>query len=298
MKNKILITGSSGFVGTNFIRMSPDFDIREVDLLIQKVDEIDFTGIISVIHLAALVHQMKGDQQDQYFKINRDLAFSVAKEAKSKGVKHFIFMSTAKVFGESTTNKKPWNINSECSPQDAYGRSKFEAEKLICGLEDNNFKVAVVRSPMVYGARVKANMFKLMRLVDRYPVLPLGGIQNRRSIVFVGNLIALIKQIIIKQASGIFIAGDNAPLSTTQLANLIAESLYKKIWLIKIPGFIFKGIGMIVPSIVDRLLGSLEMDNQYTNDKLQFTPPFSSAEGIQEMVTWYKESFKNYKWVN
>jgi nucleoside-diphosphate-sugar epimerase len=295
---KIIITGSTGFIGTNFIKSATDLNIIEIDLLTQTVNEIDFVGIDTVLHLAAIVHQMKGAQQDQYFKINRDLAFSVAKEAKSKGVKHFVFMSTAKVYGESTTNKKPWNINSECSPQDAYGRSKFEAEKLICGLEDNNFKVAVIRSPMVYGAGVKANMFKLMRLVDRCPVLPLGDIQNRRSIVFVGNLIALIKQIIIKQASGIFIAGDIAPLSTTQLTNLIAESLQKKIKLIKIPGFIVSGIGIIIPSIIDRLFGSLELDNQYTNYKLQFTPPFSSAEGISEMVTWYIARFKNYKLIN
>lgn len=291
---KIIVTGSTGFIGTNFIKNAQDLTIIEVDLLNQTVNEIDFAGIDAVLHLAALVHQMKGGQQEQYFRINRDLALSVAKEAKSRGVKHFVFMSTAKVFGESTTNKKPWNINSECSPQDAYARSKLEAEELIFGLEDNNFKVAVVRSPLVYGVGVKANMFKLMRLVDRYPVLPLGGIQNKRSIVFVGNLIALIKQIIIKNASGIFIAGDKTSLSTTQLTKLIAESLQKKILLIKIPGFIISFIRMIIPSIVDRLLGSLEMDNNDTNDKLQFTPPFSSAEGINEMVAWYRSRFNTY----
>jgi nucleoside-diphosphate-sugar epimerase len=292
MKNKILITGSSGFVGTNFIRMSPEFEIHEVDLIIQKVDEIDFSCVDSVLHLTALVHQMKGAPDEQYFKVNRDLAFEVAKKAKARGVRHFILMSTAKVFGESTAKRQPWNEYSICNPIDAYGKSKLAAEKLIQSLEDENFAIAIVRSPLIYGAGVKANMFILMKLINRFPFLPLGNIRNSRSIVFVGNLIALIKQIINKRASGIFIAGDNAPLSTTQIANQIAKSLHKKIWLIKVPGSIFKTTRLILPSIIDRLTDSLELDNHYTNEKLQFIPPFSSAEGIHEMVKWYKESSK------
>lgn len=286
----ILITGSSGFIGTNFVRMSPELDIREIDLLTQSVDEIDFSSIDSVLHLAALVHQMNGAPEEQYFKVNRDLAFEVAKKAKAQGVIQFVLMSTVKVFGESTTNTVPWDENSPCTPIDPYGKSKFEAEKLIRGIEDENFKVAIVRSPLVYGTEVKANMLNLVKLVDKCPILPFGGVQNKRSIVYVGNLIALIKQVINKQASGIFIAGDRAPLSITQLTNLIAKSLQKKIWLITIPGFILRGIKKISPSIIDRLFGSLEMDNNKTNRVLHFNPPFSSEQGIQEMVRWYQKA--------
>lgn len=287
--NKILITGSSGFVGTNFIKNSKEFDIVEVDLLIQKIEEIDFTKTNSVLHLAALAHQMSGAPEEEYFRINRDLAYEVAKKGKAEGVKHFVFMSTAKVFGESTTNKPAWNENSKCNPLDPYGKSKYEAEKLLLSLQDDSFKVAVVRSPLVYGIGVKANMFNLVKLVNRFPLLPLGGINNRRSMVYVGNLVALIKHIIQTQASGIFIAGDKNPLSTSQLAQIIAKTSNKRVILLKIPGFMLGLAKKIKPSIVEKLFGSLELDNNPTNEKLKFTPPFSTEYGIDEMVKWYKK---------
>lgn len=286
----ILITGSSGFIGTNFIKNSPEFNYVEVDLLTQLVEEIDFTNVDSVLHLAALVHQMQGAPEDQYFKINRDLAYKVAKHAKEHGVKHFVLMSTAKVFGESTTNQPAYNESSECRPQDAYGRSKHEAEKLIHELEDDNFKVAIIRSPLVYGAGVKANMFNLVKLVDRLPILPLGGIQNKRSMVYVGNLVALLKHLIEKQASGVFIAGDRLSLSTTELTQMIGRAFNKRTLLPKVPFFMRRIVGKIKPSIVERLFGSLELDNSLTNKRLGFIPPFSTEEGIREMVEWYKHN--------
>jgi UDP-glucose 4-epimerase len=197
-------------------------------------------------------------------------------------------MSTVKVFGESTTNKPPWNENSICNPCDAYGKSKYEAEKLLLGLQDDHFKVAVVRSPLVYGVGVKANMFKLVKMVNRFPILPLGAINNRRSMVYVGNLIALLKHILHIKAAGVFIAGDSNPLSTTHLTQLIAKASKKKIILLKIPGFMLQLAKNLKPSTVDRLFGSLELDNNPTNKKLKFAPPFSTEYGIDEMVKWYK----------
>ena len=283
----IAITGSSGFVGTNFIKKNHDFTIHEIDLLTLRIENLDFIGIDSVLHLAALVHQMKGAPEEQYFKINRNLAYQVALRAKEHGVKQFVFMSTAKVFGESTTNKSAWNEFSECNPMDAYGKSKYEAERLILGLQDENFKVAIVRSPLVYGVGVKANMYNLIKLVDKISVLPLGKIQNRRSMVYVGNLVALLHHIITNQSSGIFIAGDSQPLSTTELTISIKGALRKKRLIISIPKFIRKPIQSIKPGIFERLFGSLELDNSLTNKRLNFEPPFSIEQGIQEMVEWY-----------
>jgi nucleoside-diphosphate-sugar epimerase len=283
------ITGSSGFIGTNFIKNNKITEITEIDLLLQKIPEISFDKVDTVLHLAALVHQMKGAPEEQYFKINRDLAYAVASKAKEQGVKHFVFMSTAKVFGESTTGKLAWDENSVCNPLDPYGKSKYEAEKLILGLQNESFKVAVVRSPLVYGAGVKANMYNLVKLVNKFPLLPLGGINNRRSIAYVGNLVALLEHIIEKQASGIFIAGDREVLSTSQLTKLIAKSSNRKIIILKIPTFFLWVLKKIKPSIIDRLFGSLELDNTNTNRKLGFIPPYSSEDGIREMVEWYKK---------
>ncbi len=286
----LAITGSSGFIGTNFIKQVHGFQIIEIDLLSQKVENIDFTGVDAVLHLAALVHQMKVAPEEQYFKINRDLAFELAQKAKKQGVKHFIFMSTSKVYGESTTGKEAWNETSLCNPVDPYGKSKMEAEKLILGLQDADFKVAVVRSPLVYDIGVKANMYNLIKLIDSFSVLPLGNIQNRRSMVYVGNLIALQEHIIKNKESGIFIAGDQTPLSTTSLCMLIAKSFSKKITLFSIPSIFRQLASIIKPSIVERLFGSLELDNSKTNLKLKFIPPYSTEQGINEMVQWYKSN--------
>lgn len=291
MGKTLLISGSSGFIGTNFIKNSPEFTNIEVDLLTRSVEEIDFKNVDSVLHLAALVHQIQGAPQEEYFKINCDLAYNIAERAKEQGVTHFVLMSTAKVFGETTTNKPAYNENSECQPLDAYGKSKYKAEKLICELEDDNFKIAIVRSPLVYGAGVKANMYNLLKLVDRSPILPLGGIENKRSMVYVGNLVALLKHIIEAQASGVFIAGDRSSfLSTTELTQIIGRAFNKRLLLLTIPLFIRSIIGKIKPTIIERLFGSLELDNASTNKKLGFIPPFSTEDGIREMVTWYKQN--------
>jgi UDP-glucose 4-epimerase len=290
MNKNALITGSSGFIGTSFIKWATGINITEVDLLTSPVETIDFSGIDSVLHLAALVHQMKGAPEEAYFRVNRDLAFDVAKRAKEQGVKQFVLMSTAKVFGESTTGKPAWNEHSECIPCDAYGKSKYEAEMLIRRLEDDSFKVAVVRSPLVYGPGVKANMYSLIKLVDKVPVLPLKGIGNKRSVVYVGNLVALLQRIINLQISGTFIAGDQQPVSTTHLIELIAMGFNKSSYLIKIPDSSVRLATKFMPAIVERLFGSLELDNISTNEKLNFVSPFSTEQGIRETVQWYQKS--------
>ena len=295
MGKSVLITGSSGFVGRHFIKNASEFTIHEIDLLRKKPEEIDFSNIESVLHLAAIVHQMKGGIEEEYFRVNRDLAFEVAKQAKAQGVKQFILMSTAKVYGESTTGTVSWNEKSQCFPKDAYGKSKWEAENLIRGLEDESFKLAIIRSPLVYGEEVRANMLNLIKLVVRLPVLPLGGINNSRSLVYVGNLVVIIKRIIQKQASGIFIAGDKTPVSTSELITLIAKSLNKRIRLIKMPDFMVNGVKFIKPSIINRLYGSLELDNSKTNEILKFSPPFSTEQGISEMVIWYLKYYNKTK---
>lgn len=290
MRKKVLITGSSGFVGTNFIKMSQDFDIIEIDLLNQKVNDIEFEGIDSVLHLAALVHQMKGASEENYFKVNCDLAFEMAKQAKSKGVKHFLLMSTVKVYGESSPEKGYWDEQSVCDPTDAYGKSKLAAEKLIQSIEDESFAVAIVRSPLVYGPGVKANMYNLIKLADKFPLLPFGGIKNKRSMVYIGNLVALLSKIIQKNASGVFIAGNASPVSTTELVQQICRSLAKRRIIFTVPGILIKTARYFKPEFVKRLTESFLLDNSVTNKSLDFIPPYSFEYGIIEMVEWYKIS--------
>jgi len=286
----IIITGSSGFVGSNFLKNSPEYSITQFHLRDQRIENLDFRKSEVVLHFAALVHQMKGAPEDQYVKINRDLTLTIAKRAKEQGIRHFIFMSTVKVYGESTFEKGKWNEESVCLPVDPYGKSKYEAECKLRELENPDFIVSVVRSPLVYGAGVKGNMMNLVKLADKFPLLPLDGIQNKRTMVFVGNLIALIKRIIEKKQPGIFLAGDSETLSTTKLVKLIGEYANNKNHLFTLPEWIVSLLNAFKPSIVNRLWGSLELDCSHTNQILNFTPPYTTEQGIREMVEWYNHS--------
>lgn len=225
---KIIITGASGFIGSNFISHNKEREIQSVCLLEKSLSSYSFKGNDVLLHLAALVHQMKGAPDSEYYRINTDLAYETALKAKKDGVKQFIFLSTIKVYGESTTSKSPFTEDSECYPEDTYGKSKLEAEKKILSLRDSNFKVAIIRSPLVYGAGVKANMFNLIKLIDKSSLLPFNNIQNSRSFVYIENLIALINKVISTGASGVYIGGDSDNISTTDLVKIIIASLNKK----------------------------------------------------------------------
>lgn len=291
MRKKVLVTGASGFIGQHFIKNANEFDIIKVDLLKQSVSDVDFSGVNSVLHLAAYVHQMKGGDSNYYFKVNRDLAFEVAKRAKMQNVKQFVFMSTVKVYGEFTDDNNYWDEESECHPEDDYGKSKLEAEKLILELEDDNFKIAIVRSPLVYGEGVKANMLNLMKLVDRFPVLPLGNINNKRTMVFIGNLISVFQKIIEEQFNGVIIPSDDKSLSTTELVKLISCELNKKLILIN-ANYTVKPLLLFKPILANRLLGSLFLNNEKSKREYDLILPYTIEQGISKMVEWYKKVYK------
>ena len=285
---RILITGAGSFVGSNYLRFSKYRDVEEVCLLVNNPEDIDFRKFDVVLHLVAIVHQSKEIHENEYYKINRDLCIEVAEKAKKAGVKQFIFLSTVKVYGKFIPESEAWHEHSRCDPDDAYGKSKYEAELALKKIEDAGFTVSIIRTPLVYGEGVRANMLSILKLVDRFPILPFGKVNNKRSFTYTENLVGFIDRIIEKGASGIFIAMDEKPLSTTELVNYISRFLNKKVVLIKIPDFIIKIGKFFTPRIFDRLYGSFEMDNSKTLKNLDFKPPFISAEGIKKMVLAYK----------
>ncbi len=289
---KLLITGASGFVGSYFIKKyGPDYEIKTFSFLKDDFESLDCSGVDVVFHLSALVHQMGGASAEEYEKVNVIQTLKLAKKAKESGVKQFVFMSTVKVYGEETNTK--YTENSICNPEDEYGKSKLKAERELLKLEDESFRVSIVRTPIVYGYGVKANIRSLVSLVSKVPVLPFGGIDNRRSMVYVGNLCHLVDVVIEQQEAGIFLASDDEPLSTTKLIELIAKNLNKKVYLIKIP-FFESLLKTLKPSFHKRLYGSLEVDNTLTMQRLfEITNrvgndvvkmPFSVEEGIELMI--------------
>lgn len=279
---KILLTGSSGFIGSNFIKFfGQKYEIKNFSLQKEKIENIDFKDITTVLHLAALVHQMNGADEDEYKRLNVDYPVALAKKAKDSGVSHFIFMSSIKAYGEESSNI--YKEDTLCAPIDAYGISKLNAEHELKKLEDDNFIVSIIRTPVVYGYGVKANILNLIRLVEKMSILPFGKIKNRRSMVYVGNLCALIDSIITNKKSGIFLASDDKAISTSELIETISKALNKKTYLFR-PIFFETILKIIKPNFHSRLYGNLEVDNEKTKKVLGFKNPYSFEDGIRKTV--------------
>ena len=285
---KLLITGSNGFVGSYFInKYKNKYDIKTFSFLKDNINTLDCNNVDVVFHLSALVHQMGGASAEEYEKVNVTQTLQLAKKAKESGVKHFIFMSTVKVYGEETTNT--YTENTLCNPEDEYGKSKLKAEKELLKFEDESFKISIIRTPIVYGYGVKANIKNLVSLVNKIPFLPFGKIENKRSMVYIGNICHLVDEIIRFRieygmiGENIFLASDDEPLSTSRLIELIAKNLDKKVYLIKIP-FFESLLKILKPSFHKRLYGSLEVDNSITKEKLNLVNPYSVEDGIKLML--------------
>jgi len=279
---KILLTGSSGFIGSYFQDNYGDKnDISTFSFQHDDLDKLNLTQIDTIIHLSALVHQMGGANEEEYERINVVSTIALAQKAKQNGVKQFIFMSSVKVYGEESD--RPYSENTKCEPKDDYGKSKLEAEKQLMKMQDDSFIVSILRTPIVYGVGVKANIQNLIKLVGKVPILPFGGIENRRSMVYIGNLCKLIDKLCETQLSGIFLAGDDRPISTTKLIELIAKELDKTIYLVKIP-FFEPLLKSFKPSFHKRLYESLEVDNRLTKEILNMKNPYSVEQGIKYMI--------------
>lgn len=284
---RILLIGKNSFIGTNYIKYSKFKGIQEVDSINLIPEKYDFSGFDVIIHLAAIVHQTKKIRKDEYLRVNTEFPVKVAKKAKLDGVKQFIFLSSTKVYGDNPPPVGYWVEGSECNPTDAYGLSKFKAEQQLLALAAPGFTVSVVRTPLVYGEGVKANMLNLMKLVKRVPILPFKGVNAKRSITFIGNLTAYIDRIIEIRARGIFLAQDKEPVSVEELVRLIASGLKRKTFLFNPGKLLLRLIKELTPSIYVRLFGSSVIDNSETVKGLGLNLPYTTKDGIEIMAKYY-----------
>jgi len=280
---KILLTGASGFIGGYFFKekYKNKFNIKTFSFQNDNFDDLDLSDIDVVVHLSALVHQMQGAKKELYENINVNNTIKLALKAKNIGVKHFIFMSTIKVYGEESNTI--YNEFTECKPRDNYGQSKLKAEKELLKIETNGFKISIIRTPIVYGYEVKGNIQSLIKLISKFNILPFKDINNKRSMVYVGNLSYLIYQIIIQGKRGVFLASDTEVISTSEFMKLIAKYLNKNLYLIKIPFFRIC-LKILKKSFYNRLYGSLEIDNSFTVTELNLKNPYSVEDGIKFMI--------------
>ncbi|WP_151949627.1 NAD-dependent epimerase/dehydratase family protein [Aliarcobacter butzleri] len=279
--NKILLTGSSGYLGNSFLNLYQDkYSFQKFSLLNQKLEDINFDNIDIVLHCAALVHQKVEHSYEKYHEINVEYPVELANLAKQNGLKQFIFISTIAVYGEDI---EKLDENTICNPITPYGKSKLEAEKELLKLNDDTFVVSIIRPPMIYGKSAPGNIDSLVKLVKKLAIIPLAKIENKRSFISIQNLCHLVNEIITQEKKGIFLACDDEPLSTSKLIELIAKNLDKKIYLIKIP-FFATLLKILKPSFHKRLYGSLEVDNNITKEKLNLINPYSVENGVRLMI--------------
>ncbi|AFL69136.1 NAD-dependent epimerase/dehydratase family protein [Sulfurospirillum barnesii] len=285
MKHHVLVTGASEFIGGYFTtHYSATYNISFCSFHQENLDALALGGISTILHLSAIVHQPNATQAlCNEFNVSKTV--NLALKAKEAGVKQFVFMSTIAVYDTSLTFL---NEDSLLNPATFYGQSKLEAEKQLLALEDEHFKVSIIRPPMVYGANAPGNIKSLMKLIDKVPILPFGGIMNQRSFVYVGNLCAMIDCIMKQRQSGIFLASDDAPLSTTQLIEHIARAKNKKKYLLHVKLFEYM-LRWLKPSLYQRLFCDLVVDNSQTKATLDFKNPYRVEEGIRLMIEGEKE---------
>lgn len=228
---------------------------------------------------------MQGAPADEYFHVNTELTLRLARQAKSQDIQHFIFLSTAHVFGDSGSledHQKLWNAEQKCHPQDPYGLSKLKAEQQLLQLADANFQVSILRPPMVYGAGAKGNILSLIKLIKLFPVLPLGYRLNRRSLIYVGNLCHFMHVLLGHPKTGVFLPQDEHPVSIAELTSTLCQALQKKRWIFPLSSWTVKTLRKIFPCQVDRLFGSLALEKD--SYLFQFPPPFTTYEGFKEML--------------
>lgn len=236
---KILITGENSYIGTSldsYLEKYPEeYSIDTVGMKEDSWKECDFSKYDVIFHVAGIAHVSSDpNMKDLYYKVNRDLTIETAKKAKEEGVKQFIFMSSIIVYGESRKLNEARIIdkNTATNPSNFYGDSKIQAEKGIELLESDEFKIVILRPPMIYGKGSKGNYPKLAKVAQKLPLFP--DIDNQRSMLHIDNLCEFIRFMIINEERGIFFPQNSEYVKTSEMVQLIAKAHGKQIRLTNI----------------------------------------------------------------
>ncbi|WP_339798256.1 NAD-dependent epimerase/dehydratase family protein [Paenibacillus sp. FSL R5-0744] len=268
-KRKILITGKGSYVGTSLMKWLQQWsDLYSVEFLSLRGEEWrskDLTKYDVVFHVAALVHKKeKSSMEDQYFKVNRDLTMELAIKAKESGIGHFIFMSSFSVYGLNGEigGKGVITNDTPCKPTSFYGKSKLEAEKKIQQIANKDFKVAIVRTPMVYGPNSPGNYERLRKVILKINVFPY--INNQRSMIFIDYLSEFIRMVIDNQAEGLFFPQNRGYVNTLELMKLISKENNRNVFFSRILGAVFSTIGKHI-NAVNKVFGNLVFDLEDSN---------------------------------
>ena len=312
----ILITGASGFVGSAVLRhfqkqtalVRPVFrsaasahnaavNPKNAAVVSGLTADTDWSAALkdikTVIHCAARVHVMQETAENPlavFRAVNVEGTLNLARQAAAAGVERFIFISSIKVNGEATFLDRPFKADDQPSPKDAYGVSKAEAEAGLRSIAaQTGMELVIIRPPLVYGQGVKGNFASMLRWVAQGWPLPLAGAtQNRRSLVALDNLVDLIATCVQhpRAAGQVFLVSDGEDVSIAELLRRIAQAQGKRARLLWIPvGFIKWAAHLLgKDAVVQRLVGSLQVDIAKNRTLLGWHPPLNLDEGLRRAV--------------
>ncbi len=288
---KILITGAGSYVGESVRRYilstSSDFQIDAVDTMNDSWKQADFTLYDVVYHVAGIAHVNADPKMEAlYYKVNRDLTIEVAKHAKAAGVKQFIFMSSQIVFHESQSLKtEVLTASTKENPNGFYGDSKLQAELGIKSLEDENFKVCILRPCMIYGPNAKGNFPRLAKLACKTPVFPCW--HNKRSMLYIDNLAEFVKQAVLRELSGTYYPQNRELVDTVEIIRFFAKAAGHRIWITKLLNpFVWLGSFVLQP--INKMFATYYYDPEMSKTDFDY-----QLVNFEESLKRVAESLKN-----
>ncbi|WP_174614768.1 NAD-dependent epimerase/dehydratase family protein [Virgibacillus ihumii] len=261
---RLLITGVNSYVGNSFeawLAKGPNnYTIDKISLRDYTWKEKDFTEYDAVVHVAGIAHVSKDPKmEEKYYQVNRNLTIAVAKKAKAEGVGQFIFMSSIIVYGSAGGNNGVIGKATIPTPLDFYGKSKLQAEKGIEPLNDDTFKVTILRPPMIYGKGSKGNYPKLAMAAKKLPVFP--DYENQRSMLHIDNLCEFLRLMVDNKESGMFFPQNLEYVKTSEMVKTISEVHGKNMKLVKLFNPILDLIRQRF-GIINKVFGNLVYDKK------------------------------------
>lgn len=291
---RVLITGANSYIGTNvekWLMNEPEkYCVETLDMKDENWRNFDFSPFDVVFHVAGIAHvSSKKKLAPLYFKVNRDLAIETAVKSKETGVKQFIFMSSMIIYGKDNRMGKFSHVDvSEYKPINAYGKSKLEADLAIQELNDTNFTVSIIRTPVVYGEGAKGNFSRLQKLALKLPIIP--KIKNQRSMIYIGNLVEFVKQLIDDNYQGVFYPQNEDYMSTYEIMKLTREKHGKKVRSTRIFNWLIKLGAFVIPTI-NKMYGNKTYDTAMSNYDFEYIKIDNKNSILMSDQSWRKYYF-------